>query len=286
VTQLVESFNKVTGERDELQAALDAHTAVGKALVSELEAERDALIGSLSEAAAAAQRAAMAHSNECKRLTQELAAKLHEEVQRAAAGEREAAGAKLQRLLGDLRAMADAQRELEEDLSAERAAVATIRETMAAEIETARAAGEGSAAELESARAEVERLKAEMAAAQSELTEATKGLQLKTDENMSLSERVRGLVKQHQEAVAQITSSREQLEQVLADLGLTRDENMSLGERVRHHPPRLTQSTRRRSAGFVHSSHRGVCTVSTHRGVCTVCTTGAPAGARVRASEG
>ena len=105
----------------------------------------------------------------------------------ASQGEREAAQAKLDRLLDELGAMAASKAEVEKQLFATQAQVAerdeevrSLTEALEAAKEAAKEAGRGSAAELDEARRKVATLEAEMAAVREELTNAMKDLTTKS----------------------------------------------------------------------------------------------------------
>ena len=228
----------------EHQATLDSAGAAGATKIKELEQqlkaaedERTYLMGKLQEAQSEAERASVMHAEECRRLTQTLAAKLKQEILDAQKGEREAAEAQLARLLADLKAMGEARSRDEQTISQLRSEIAKREEMLNAKIEEFDAfkvkATKGSNADLFRAREQVAQLQEEIAAVKGDLHKTLSDLNIKTEENMTLGEKVQQLVHKYEQAEADIAQSKGALTKALADLNLTTEENLTLGEQVK-----------------------------------------------------
>ena len=236
IKELVDAFNTAKGELEEARNGSMATDSK----IRELEDRAETLFNQLAEAAAEAERASMMHAEECKVLTEQMAGRLRNELERARRGEREAAEEQLNRLLADMRVMgasaAESDEQLDEarrGLAASQAENSTLKETMAKLRKEMAASGAGAAEELLEAKAEIAKLNAEAAAVQAELSNALADLNLKAEENQTLGSQVSQLIEQYEAAKRDIAESKASLESTLSDLNITRTENMTLGEQIK-----------------------------------------------------
>ena len=194
------------------------------AVVGALEAacgQRDSATASLEEASHEADRAAMMHVEECKRLTGALAVKLRDDVEAVRNGEREAAESQLGRLYVEMRAMAAMHAETDGEL---KRVYEVLRERL----------GPSELAE------ENKRLKTDVLLLTSETEEARKQvdgilsqLNFAIDEKKSLSEALQELVERYECAETEIRVTKATLDEALSNLDSTRYENASLSAQVK-----------------------------------------------------
>ena len=237
VGELVSAYNTAKASASDLAKRLEE---LEKGKIGELEEMVSNLMGKLREAAAEAERASLMHAEECKRLTAEMAGRLKKEIEAAQRGEREAAEAQLERLLGELRSMGEKHAELEgeirgvlDKLRKKEEEMDAVREEMRRKEAAAALAGASSGEELLVLKEKLGAMTAELQSVKSELHNTMSNLDIKIDENMSLGEQVRRLIQDYEQAKSDITNGKQQLQAALADLNFTKDENMTLGEQIR-----------------------------------------------------
>ena len=275
--QMSSELNDARAENEtlsqELEKVLTMYNALNQTLVTRAEALKEGVRaqGGTGEATAEAERAAMQHAEECKRLTSQMAVRMKREADE---GRNPNPNAQHQRLLDELKAMAVSKKKSDDELAAlqeEQAKVMKGMASMASDLRDAKTrlvegksriskleeqlrlakltsdvgmvsgdVDDARAQQLRELATELEKLRDERSAAEEALQAALHDVGFFQTENKTLSEQIRDLVGSSHAAKAELEKLRDErsaveksLQTALDEIGLYETKNKSLSEQIR-----------------------------------------------------